>query len=174
MKRFRPLIIIATVICITPVLKVAAQLTHLPVLLITQGQPQTPDFMPRRSLTPGDKLSVTETEVCAPGYGVKALDVPISYKNKVFKAYGKTSSPSYIIDRLISIDLGGSSTIRNLWPQPRTGDWNSQKKDQLERELRRRVCNGSLKLATAQQEIAENWVAAYSKYLDSKSKPKAR
>jgi hypothetical protein len=38
--------------------------------------------------------------------------------------------------------------------------------------LRRRVCNGSLDLETAQQEIAKDWVAAHRKYLGVKLKSK--
>jgi hypothetical protein len=34
----------------------------------------------------------------------------------------------------------------------------------LEDRLREMVCGGSLDLATAQQEIAVNWIAAYKKY----------
>jgi hypothetical protein len=34
----------------------------------------------------------------------------------------------------------------------------------LEDRLREMVCNGSLDLAAAQREIAENWITAYKKY----------
>ena len=37
-------------------------------------------------------------------------------------------------------------------------------KDALEDRLREMVCDGSLDLAEAQQEIATNWISAYKKY----------
>ena len=61
--------------------------------------------------------------------------------------------------------LGGADDIHNLWPQS-YGDtvWNDQVKDALEDHLRDLVCEGQLDLATAQREIATNWIAAYKKY----------
>jgi len=170
-KRFQTLafITLAGVVCVTPFTNVANRSTS--GLWFTPPQ-NRPAYMPDSNLTPGDKLAVTKTDICARGYGVGIHDVPTSYKNKVFAAYGLNPGPSYVIDRLISIDLGGANTIKNLWPQPKDGEWNSQLKDQLERELRRQVCNGSLDLETAQQEIAKNWVAAYRKYLGAKGKSK--
>jgi len=126
--------------------------------------------MPDSNLTPGDMLAVTKADICAAKYGVGIHEIPTSYKNKIFAAYGLTLQSTYVIDRLISIDLGGANTLKNLWPQPKDGPWNSQLKHQLERELRRRVCNGSLDLQAAQQEIAKDWVAAYTKYLGPKDR----
>lgn len=176
-KRFHTLacMTLAGVTCVTPFTNLAT--TPTPGLWLTPPQNSTNRlaYMPDSSLTPGDKLAVTKTDVCAPRYGLGVHDVPTSYKQKIFASYGLTAETSYVIDRLISIDLGGANTIKNLWPQPTAGEWNSQLKDQLERELRRRVCNGSLDLQTAQQEIAKDWVAAYSKYLGGgKSKPRIK
>lgn len=39
--------------------------------------------------------------------------------------------------------------------------WNAQVKDALEDRLWELVCNGQLDLATAQREIAGNWIEAY-------------
>ena len=50
--------------------------------------------------------------------------------------------------------MGGDNTPANLWPEPYKGEWNAKVKDKLENELHRRVCNGSLPLSVAQQEIA--------------------
>jgi len=46
--------------------------------------------------------------------------------------------------------------------------WNAHTKDALEDHLRSMVCNGQLELATAQHEIASNWVAAYKKYFHTR------
>jgi hypothetical protein len=52
-----------------------------------------------------------------------------------------------------------------LWPQSYTATvWNAHVKDALEDRLRDLVCDGQLDLATAQREIAANWVEAYKKY----------
>jgi len=67
--------------------------------------------------------------------------------------------------------LGGSNSIRNLWPEStKTSPWNSYVKDALERKLHKLVCAGQLDLKTAQSEIASNWIEAYKKYL-SESAP---
>jgi len=69
------------------------------------------------------------------------------------------------VDHLISLELGGSNSIKNLWPEPYTGDLNAHVKDKLENKLHSLVCNGDIDLKTAQQEIATDWVAAYIKYI---------
>jgi hypothetical protein len=56
--------------------------------------------------------------------------------------------------------------VKNLWPQSyRTHPWNARVKDALENELHRRVCAGTLDLATAQRVIASNWVIGYRRYV---------
>lgn len=84
-------------------------------------------------------------------------------KHQVYLEYGITSHKSgeYEIDHLISLELGGSNDIKNLWPQPYHGPWNAHQKDRLENELHRRVIHGEMKLEDAQREIAENWIALY-------------
>jgi hypothetical protein len=80
----------------------------------------------------------------------------------------------YEVDHLISLSLGGSNSIRNLWPQStKTTPWNSYVKDALERKLHNLVCAGQLDLKNAQSEMASNWIGAYRKYI-SKSPPTPR
>ena len=77
-------------------------------------------------------------------------------------------------DPKLTLSLGGSNSIRNLWPQStKTSPWNSYVKDALERKLHKLVCAGRLDLKTAQSEIASNWIEAYQKYV-SKSPPAPR
>jgi hypothetical protein len=55
--------------------------------------------------------------------------------------------------------------VRNLWPEPYgSTDWNAHVKDELENRLHTMVCGGQIDLATAQKEIATDWIAAYKRY----------
>jgi len=71
---------------------------------------------------------------------------------------------------LIPLSLGGSNSIRNIWPQStKIAPWNSYVKDALERKLHKLVCAGQLDLKTAQREISANWIEAYKKYIGESS-----
>ncbi len=124
--------------------------------------------VPNRTLTPGAALEVTASDICVPGYARKVRNVPIAVKRGVYASYGvmRHEPREYEIDHLISLELGGSNSVRNLWPQSfRTHPWNARVKDALENELHRRVCAGTLDLATAQRAIASNWVIGYRIYV---------
>ncbi len=123
--------------------------------------------LPDPSLTPGDRLDVTTNDICVSGYSSKVRDVPQSVKDQVYAEYGITSHApgSYEVDHLISLELGGSNSIKNLWPEPYFGDLNAHIKDKLENKLHDLVCSGQVDLATAQYEISTDWIAAYLKYI---------
>jgi hypothetical protein len=71
----------------------------------------------------------------------------------------------YELDYLITPELGGVADQRNLWPERyASGVWNARVKDDLEELLPQLVCDGTLALATAQRDIANDWIAAYKKY----------
>ena len=95
------------------------------------------------------------------------LTITESVKKQVYAEYGITSHQpgEYEVDHLISLELGGSNSVKNLWPESYKGEWNAHVKDKLENKLHQEVCDGSLDLSTAQHEIATNWIAAYQKYL---------
>ncbi len=73
-------------------------------------------------------------------------------------AYGDTRPiGDYEYDHLVSLELGGATNdARNLWPEPGA---SPNPKDSVENALHREVCDGTLTLATAQREIATNWLA---------------
>jgi hypothetical protein len=107
----------------------------------------------------GDICSIRHDEVVRP--------VSSILQQRVFQEYGLRDAPvqNYEVDYLISPGLGGTDDIRNLWPRPRYNTtWNSFIKDQLEDYLHQAVCNGKVSLATAQQDVATDWISAYKKY----------
>jgi hypothetical protein len=135
-----------------------------PVVLAQQPPPIVPD----PNLTPGNTFDVTVQDLCVPGYTKKVRNVPAEMKREVYREYGVTShSPGdYEADHLIPLELGGSNSIENLWPEShRTSPWNAQVKERLESKLHELVCSGQLDLKTAQQAIASNWIEAYKKYV---------
>jgi hypothetical protein len=118
-------------------------------------------------MTPGDTLDVTKDDICVPGYARKVRNVPQAVKEQAYREYGITHREpgEYEVDHLISLQLGGSNSLKNLWPQSfRTRPWNARVKDALENRLHAEVCAGRLDLKSAQQEIATDWIAAYRKY----------
>ena len=98
---------------------------------------------------------------------VIARDIPEATRRQVFAEYGvQLPEPNqFELDYLITPDLGGTESVRNLWPQPYSARWNARVKDKLERKLHQLVCAGNLDLPTAQHAIAADWIAAYRKYV---------
>ena len=121
---------------------------------------------PNPSVTPGAVLPVSTADVCTPGYSHKVRDVPEKVKQQAYAEYGITHHQpgEYEVDHLISLELGGSNSIKNLWPQSyKTQPWNAHIKDQLENALHADVCSGKIDMPTAQQEIATDWISAYKR-----------
>jgi hypothetical protein len=138
-------------------------LCNRPTSAVTNSQ-----FLPDSTLTPGDTLPGAMEHICTSGYTKTVRHVPASLKKKVYKLYGITHHKrgEYEIDHLISLELGGSNDIKNLWPQPYlTKPWNAHKKDRLETRLKRLICVHKITLQEAQYAIAHDWVAAYKKYI---------
>jgi hypothetical protein len=115
-------------------------------------------------------LSTDVAAICMPGYSKSVRNVPVSTKNQVYRAYGILSHKpkEYEIDHLISLELGGSNSMKNLWPQSFvTQPLNAKVKDKLENALHELVCSRKLDIKEAQQAIAQNWTEAYVKYIGS-------
>lgn len=124
--------------------------------------------LPDPTMTPGDVLTTNVVRICTPGYSKTVRDVPESVKNAVYREYGITHHApySYEVDHLVSLELGGSNSIRNLWPESYTSKpLNARVKDRLENKLHELVCSGQLGLATAQHLEATNWIQAYIQYV---------
>lgn len=126
--------------------------------------------LPRPDLTPGAARPVSVEEVCAPARPPRQPPVDVMTAQQVFEHYGADfrRAEDYELDFLITPELGGTADIQNLWPQPYTSTtWNAYVKDELEQLFRERVCAGTMDIATAQQEIATDWIAAYRRYFDT-------
>ncbi len=122
-------------------------------------------ILPDARLTPGAIRSVTRADVCTPGAATQARRVSATTRQAAFKRYGIAPSSSlYELDHLIPLELGGSNTLANLWPQAYAGSPNAHDKDRAENKLHALVCKGTITLAEAQQAIASDWVAALKKY----------
>ncbi len=70
------------------------------------------------------------------------------------------------------LELGGSNSIRNLWPEADSvAADGAASKDRLENQLHALVCTGQLSLPTAQQAVASNWYSAYHRYMTVAATP---
>ncbi|HUD03622.1 MAG TPA: HNH endonuclease signature motif containing protein [Patescibacteria group bacterium] len=118
-----------------------------------------------KACTPGAIISTaSKDQICVSGYSKSVRDVPTSEKDQVYQEYGIVSHATgqYEVDHLISLELGGSNDIANLWPEAADPTPGFHQKDTVENYLHSRVCNGSIPLAQAQQEIATDWLAVYN------------
>lgn len=132
------------------------------------------DSRPDRACTPGAVFpDATAAQICQPGYSSDVRDVPTQLKREVYQAYGvvERSAGEYEVDHLVSLELGGSNDIANLWPEaaePRPG---FHEKDSVESHLHQEVCRGSVQLADAQRSIATDWLSVYQTLPASVRKP---
>lgn len=128
---------------------------------------------PDASLTPGEVRPISLDQVCRNEKAeVVVANIPDDTRRNVFAAYGinPTNPGDYEVDYLITPDLGGSDSIRNLWPQPYSARWSAKEKDKLEQRLHQMVCAGNLDLETAQRDLAGNWIQAYKKYVQPQTR----
>jgi hypothetical protein len=123
--------------------------------------------LPDPALTPGlANPDLTKEVLCAPEFRTGPFrNVPQSRKRQAFRDYGiacgKACGKLYEVDHLISLELGGSNSIKNLWPESYSGKWNARIKDKYENLLHKLVCAGKMTLQEAQDEISSDWIAGY-------------
>jgi hypothetical protein len=126
---------------------------------------QAHDALPDSACTPGAIIaSATVSEICQSGYASSVRNVPTSEKDQAYAEYGIASHTTgqYEVDHLVSLELGGSNDIANLWPELASPTPGFHQKDQVENYLHSQVCSGAIDLAKAQEEIATNWLAVYN------------
>ena len=120
--------------------------------------------LPDPACTPGAIIpDATSEQICQSGYSSTVRNVPEAIKNDVYREYGITSHApgQYEVDHHISLELGGSNDIANLWPEPAEPRPGFHEKDKVENYLHDQVCNGKMSLQDAQYKIATNWLAVY-------------
>jgi hypothetical protein len=124
---------------------------------------------PDRRCSPGAYASkLTQKVVCSKGFRTGDYrDVSVATKHAVEAAYGmkpKSYGRSLEIDHIISLELGGSNAVANLFPEKRSPPPGYRVKDQLENKLHDLVCEAhTMTLRQAQRAIARNWRATYAK-----------
>jgi hypothetical protein len=120
--------------------------------------------LPDSACTPGAIFpDATKEQICTPGYSSQVRNVPDSVKNQAYDEYGIVTHTTgqYEVDHLISLELGGSNDIANLWPEPAEPRPGFHEKDKVENYLHDQVCNGSISLQDAQYKIANDWFTVY-------------
>jgi hypothetical protein len=138
----------------------------------TQGCKRGP--MPDRRCSPGAYYSgLTKAVICSGAFRTSAIrNVPDSEKHAVEEEYGMAPGSygrTIEIDHIVSLELGGSNDIANLFPEPGAGAASYHVKDVLENKLHDLVCSGALTLSAAQRGIASNWQALYRRVFGASS-----
>jgi hypothetical protein len=122
----------------------------------------TRGVVPDRQCSPGAYYSgLTKAVLCSSTFHTSSIrNVPDSEKHQVEIEYGMVPrgyGRTIEIDHIISLELGGSNDLANLYPEPGSGPASYHVKDRLENKLHQLVCDGSMTLRAAQTGIARNW-----------------
>ena len=119
--------------------------------------------LPDLTCSPGAVLTTDIKTICTVGYTKTVRDVSTATKKKVFKEYGILYSQhsNYEVDHIISLELGGSNDITNLYPESYTITNGARAKDKFENYLHRQICKGLMDIKEAQKEISTDWLMYY-------------
>jgi hypothetical protein len=127
--------------------------------------------LPDRRCTPGAySAGLTKAVVCSPTFRTSTIrNVSEAMRHQVEQEYGlapRSYGHTLEVDHLISLELGGSNSVANLFPEKLAyphGQPGYRVKDRLENAAHDAVCNGTITLAYAQHQIASNWQLLYKK-----------
>jgi hypothetical protein len=127
---------------------------------------------PDRRCSPGAYYSgLTKAVICSGSFRTGSIrNVPQSEKFENEREYGMKAAHyghSMEIDHIVSLELGGSNDIANLFPEPGSGAADYHAKDRLENRLHELVCGGGMRLRAVQQSIARDWVGLYRRVFGS-------
>ena len=129
------------------------------------------DQKPDPGCTPGAILTnVTAKDICVSGYSKTVRNVPTTEKAQVYSEYDITQhvKGEYEVDHDISLELGGSNDISNLWPEAASPVPGFHQKDSVENYLHAQVCSGAMSLQDAQYKIANDWLSVYNQIAGSR------
>jgi len=118
------------------------------------------------AIDPAVTQATIHRTICVTGYTERIRppeSITEAEKRPSMEAYDAAKPlHAYEYDHLVALELGGArNDPRNLWPDPGP---IPNLKDELAGRLRRRVCEGRMKLTTAQLMIARDWVLAFRRY----------
>jgi hypothetical protein len=119
--------------------------------------------------TPGVARTESKAVICTQKTST-VRNVSEATKNKVYARYGVSKRGGWCkggceVDHLIALAIGGSNDPKNLWPQTYTGRWNAHMKDRLELRMHDLICQGKITPQQAQQEMSNDWISAYRKWM---------
>lgn len=140
-----------------------------------------PAMYPDAAMTPGStNPDVTQATIgktiCNPAWSTKSVrDTQSSpaQKAKTYALYDLTKPKNNTganqqceLDHLISLQLGGSDKLDNIWPEcgPAGVPINRRyfkQKDAVENYLHQRICSHTITLAGAQRMIVMDWYSVY-------------
>ncbi len=142
--------------------------TEPPVIYVAGTRTKTSgclsnQVLPDSACTPGAILSTSTAVICVVGYTKTVRNVPDSLRQEVFREYGIDYSlhSNYEVDHLISLELGGSNDIANLFPESYSIENGARVKDKFENYLHDQMCSGKISAQEAQRQIATNWLKYY-------------
>lgn len=120
----------------------------------------TPWALPDPHFTVGAVETTDAAKICSPGWArhVREQLTPEqwhSLKLQIMHWYGYDGRPlrNYELDHLIPLEVGGSDSAANLWPQP----WpQAHLKDRDENEMHDEICSGQITPEQAQEWFRHN------------------
>jgi hypothetical protein len=123
---------------------------------------------PDRRCSPGAYYSkLTKAVICSASFHTSSIrNVPQSEKYAVEREYGMAQrlyGRTLEIDHIVSLELGGSNDIANLFPERASPAPGYKIKDKLENKLHSLVCSGAMSLRSVRIGIASNWQKLYRK-----------
>lgn len=117
--------------------------------------------LPDSACSPGAILTTDIKTICTVGYTKTVRDVSVATKKKVFQEYDipYTQHSNYEVDHIISLEIGGSNDISNLFPESYLTKNGARVKDVFENYLHKQVCSDLMTIIEAQKEISTDWLA---------------
>lgn len=121
-----------------------------PVAACSISDAGVPDCAPGATET--DDLDI----ICGQRTTERRCHFDAAFRRRMAQAYGATSCGE--VDHRISLELGGSNAVANLWCEPSS---EFRLKDAVETHLHAEVCAGRLSLEAARKLLLNDWRKVY-------------